>query len=108
MLVLTALLNEDDLIDPGLSKLVEMCGDLGRCPDTTPPPHFGQSVAGLLETLPEVRLSGCMLTEDVVMAKRIAKVPEAIAATPLGLLSIMMHGKTRHHGNVGVDRMTDR
>ena len=107
VLVPTALLNEDDLIDASLSKPVEMLCHLRGRTNATSPPHVGQAVASPLKTLPDIGLPGRMLTENSAMPERIAKVPEAVSTAPLGFGGIVVYGKTGDHGDIGIDRMAN-
>jgi hypothetical protein len=102
--VAAALLDEHDLVDPGLFVAREMFAQLRRRADAAAPGIIRQLVLGLQKALPQIGATGLMLTKQRVIAERIAKKLEAIeaAADRFGLsgwhdmpVTIAMFGLTR-------------
>ena len=108
MAVAAALLDEHDLVDPGLFVAREMFAQLRRRADAAATGIIRQLVLGLQKSLPQIGATGLMLTKQRVIAERIAKKLEPIetAADRFGLVRV-----TRHAGDdrdVRIDPMPDR
>ncbi len=106
--ILSALLNENDLINAGLRETLEMFAQLVRRSDTPVCAFFRDGVASVLEGFPDVGTARLVRAEQIVVPQCEAEETEPIHAPPFGLFSIFVAGEARHHCDVCVDRMTDR
>src|ERR1700739_1759726 len=93
MAIGAALLDEHDLVDPGLLIAAQMLAQLRGRADAAAPGILRQLVFDLQKSLPEVGASRPLLAEDRVIAERIAKDPEPVepAANGFGLVGVAGH-----------------
>src|SRR5690348_11290670 len=108
MPITAALLDEGDLIDAGFSKLTEVRAHLVRRANAAGAGILRHGILHGLEVLPDVRAPRLVLTENVMMAERVAEELEAVEAAAPRFVAIAMHGKSCHHADVRIHRMADR
>ena len=106
--VVPPLLDEDHLIDPGVRKASEMLAQLVGGADPAVLAIVGKTPAHLLVAGPDVGAARLVISECIEVPERKAEETESIQAPALGLIRIRVARKARHHGDVGVDRVTDR
>src|SRR5215831_16628127 len=85
-----------------------MSTQLFRCTDPACGPGLRKRGPYLFVCRPEIGATRRVLPENIMMRQRIAEELESILAAPLCFLGVWMHREARHHGDIGVDRMTDR
>ena len=103
-----ALLDEHDLVDPGLLIAAQMLAQLRGRADAAAAGVFGQLVLDLQKALPQIGPPRPVLAKDRVIAERIAKEPETVepAADRFGLVRVAGHaGDDRE---VRIDIVADR
>ena len=76
--VAAALLDEHDLVDPGLLVARQMRAQLVGGADAAAPSIVRQLILDLQKPLPEIRASWPMLAEERVIAERIAEEAESV------------------------------
>src|SRR6516225_2533304 len=85
-----------------------MGAQLFRCTDPACGPGLRKRGPYLFVCRPDIGATRRVLAENIMMRQRIAEELESILAPPFCFLGVWMHGEARHHGDIGVNRMTDR
>jgi hypothetical protein len=85
----SALLDEHDLVDPGLLAAAQMRPQLVGGADAAAPGILRQLVLDLQKALPEIGPAGSVLAEERVIAERVAEEAEPVEPAPADPLAIL-------------------
>src|SRR5258708_3513960 len=108
MLILPALLNENDLIHPGCGKTMQVFAQLLGCTNTALAALMRERITHGQIALPDVAVSWLVLAKSIVVGQGELEEAKAIEAPHPCLCFIFVAGEAPHHRHLGVYRFPTR